>query len=287
MADELDQKWPGPRHIQLEADGEPRAALVSVDRAGRVTAMLGGADFETEPFNLVTNRGGRGRPAGDVMHVLGVLAGLEAGLDSYDPVPGGRAAGCSDGGTSGQPNPSRDGFAEALRVSDDEPVVGVMSWVAPSGVGDLVERLGVDTTGLVSGDDACDLVLGRAPVTLMEVAEMYATIANGGRATAPRLIERIENAEGEVICWYPLDGVCGDGPEPDRSPKLDAAQSRQVAEMLEVAVFDGTGHRAMLPRPSAGKTGTSLGNRDAWFAGFSCETTTVVWVGHTATAVGG
>jgi penicillin-binding protein 1A len=47
-------------------------------------------------------------------------------------------------------------------------------------------------------------------------------------------------------------------------------------------VDEGTAHGALagkMRRPAAGKTGTSNGQRDAWFAGFTPDLLAVVWVG--------
>jgi penicillin-binding protein 1A len=42
----------------------------------------------------------------------------------------------------------------------------------------------------------------------------------------------------------------------------------------------GTGKAARIGRPCAGKTGTSDGHRDVWFAGFTPELSCVVWLGY-------
>ena len=48
-----------------------------------------------------------------------------------------------------------------------------------------------------------------------------------------------------------------------------------------VRAWYGTGHgAARIDRPLAGKTGSTNGNRDAWFVGFSPEIVAGVWVGH-------
>ena len=50
--------------------------------------------------------------------------------------------------------------------------------------------------------------------------------------------------------------------------------------MLSKVITDGTGRRAKLSRPSAGKTGTSQNFRDAWFIGYTPHFITSVWVGN-------
>ena len=51
--------------------------------------------------------------------------------------------------------------------------------------------------------------------------------------------------------------------------------------MLTETLIHGTGKRAALKNwPAGGKTGTSQNFRDAWFAGFTANLTTVVWFGN-------
>ena len=56
--------------------------------------------------------------------------------------------------------------------------------------------------------------------------------------------------------------------------------ARALVGMLAGAVQNGTGKAARLDRPAAGKTGTTQDYRDAWFAGFTADLVTVVWVGR-------
>lgn len=49
---------------------------------------------------------------------------------------------------------------------------------------------------------------------------------------------------------------------------------------LQAVVDRGTGRGARMGRPCAGKTGTSDGHRDAWFAGFTPMLSCVVRVHH-------
>jgi len=56
----------------------------------------------------------------------------------------------------------------------------------------------------------------------------------------------------------------------------------QLITMMEGVVQRGTGTPAGkgLNRPIAGKTGTTQDFADAWFAGFTPDLVTVVWVGY-------
>jgi penicillin-binding protein 1A len=61
---------------------------------------------------------------------------------------------------------------------------------------------------------------------------------------------------------------------------LDDAEAYVITSMLTSVVDHGTAARAKsLGRPIAGKTGTSNGPKDTWFAGYSTDIAAVVWIG--------
>ena len=51
-------------------------------------------------------------------------------------------------------------------------------------------------------------------------------------------------------------------------------------EMLSAVITQGTGRSAALPRPAAGKTGTTQDYRDAWFIGYTADLVAGVWLGN-------
>ena len=51
-------------------------------------------------------------------------------------------------------------------------------------------------------------------------------------------------------------------------------------EMLAGVISHGTGKAAALPRPAAGKTGTTQEYRDAWFIGYTADLVAGVWLGN-------
>ena len=53
-----------------------------------------------------------------------------------------------------------------------------------------------------------------------------------------------------------------------------------MVKMLQSTIENGTGRKAKLDRPAAGKTGTSQSLRDAWFIGFTTEIVAGVWFGN-------
>ena len=68
---------------------------------------------------------------------------------------------------------------------------------------------------------------------------------------------------------------------PKRRRALSEGTAAVVTRILEQNIQSGTGTRAAFGRPAAGKTGTNEEHADAWFAGYTPELATTVWIGYT------
>ncbi|MCL2449415.1 MAG: PBP1A family penicillin-binding protein, partial [Polyangiaceae bacterium] len=157
---------------------------------------------------------------------------------------------------------------EALANSVNIPAVRVLADVGPANVVSWAQALGI--TSRLEPD--LSLALGSYEVRPMELAGAYATFAAGGVYEEPRLIMRITGPDGRDL------------PVPSLTPPrrvLDDAEAFVVTDLLTSVIDHGTGARAQaLGRPLAGKTGTSNGPKDTWFAGYSTDLTAVTWIGY-------
>lgn len=117
-------------------------------------------------------------------------------------------------------------------------------------------------------------LLGASQHTPLEMAQMYQVIANGGTLIPLRSIRSIQNHRGQTVAKFPISG--NRAIDPDSAFLIDHA--------LKMVVRQGTA--AGLARSFhadlnlAGKTGTTDDFRDSWFAGYSKNLQTVVWVGR-------
>ena len=104
----------------------------------------------------------------------------------------------------------------------------------------------------------------------------YAVFANGGYRVVPYFIDRIEDAQGNVL-GKANPVLAGKGAE----RVLDPRNAFVMSNMMQDVIRGGTGARAMtLGRADlAGKTGTTNDQKDAWFSGFNARNVTTVWVG--------
>ena len=115
-------------------------------------------------------------------------------------------------------------------------------------------------------------VLGAQPVRLIDLAAFYAAIANEGFRPSPYAIELVEQA-GKIAFRHK--------PELKAIANGDRVAFVQLKSMLQGVLARGTARAAKHLSPYvAGKTGTSDGENDAWFVGFSNDVTIAVWIGY-------
>lgn len=159
---------------------------------------------------------------------------------------------------------------EALAHSYNVPAVRVGLDVGLRAVVDTLSRLGGPTPETVYPS----LLLGSVAATPLEVASMYETLATGGFRMPLRSVRAVMTPQGEVLSRYPLSVDRVMEPEP----------VYLVNRALQQVVREGTARglrRWVSPELAvAGKTGTTDGLRDSWFAGFTGDRLGVVWVGR-------
>lgn len=109
-------------------------------------------------------------------------------------------------------------------------------------------------------------------VTPLEMADAYATLANGGIHHDATAIDRVEFPNGKVEETSPDSG----------ERVLSEGEAYEVTRLLEGVITQGTGagYTYMGCSAAAGKTGTSEDTSDAWFVGYTPLYSTAVWVGH-------
>ena len=115
--------------------------------------------------------------------------------------------------------------------------------------------------------------LGAISVSPLDMASAYATLAAGGIHSEPMAIRKVVlpgGKEDDETDWG----------KPKRKRVLADWVAYEVTKILEANVYSGTGVGAQIGRPAAGKTGTTDNHADAWFAGFTPQLQTVVWVGY-------
>ena len=141
--------------------------------------------------------------------------------------------------------------------------------VGPQKVADLAARLGI--TSPLHPENA-SMPLGTDGVSPLDMASAYSVFANDGVRNAPYFIDRVEDADGNIVFAHQAD------PERDH-PVPGGPAGHQV---LERTSQKGTGTRPRSAGRRPGKTGTTNGPTDVWFVGYVPQLSVSVWMGGTA-----
>ena len=106
-------------------------------------------------------------------------------------------------------------------------------------------------------------------VTVLDMAGAYSAFANHGIYTKPVAVVKVIDRKGKVIYEN----------KPETKQVLSERTATLLTSMLQDVIARGTGTGAKINRPAAGKTGTTDDYQDAWFAGYTPNLVTVVWMG--------
>jgi penicillin-binding protein 1A len=157
-------------------------------------------------------------------------------------------------------------ITEATMRSSNTAYAQIMMDVGPQNVAALAREMGI-TSEL---NPVPALTLGTSEVSVLDMASGYSTLADKGEHITPSVVTKVTDAKGNVLYENKIT----------RKRVLDEKTVQKVDWALNQVVEGGTATGAKFGQPSAGKTGTTENYRDAWYAGFTCKLTTVVWVGY-------
>lgn len=256
-----------------------RAGLVSIEPAtGFVKAWVGGVDFHHFAFDHV--RQGK-RQVGSTMKPFVYATAMSMGVvkpctplspEAYcvDPCdPSGRRW-CPAGTPAAT-------VAQGLAKSSNPTTVAVMSKMGacsgPETIAKILSRMNIE---IPQDQIVPSMCLGTPDMSLFDMVGAQAMFVNGGIYIAPQTIIRIEDRNGNVIY----------SAEPYTQEVMSPDISFEMLKMMKGVVTSGTStslrwHQKWggITYPTAGKTGTTQGNSDAWFMGLTPDLVTGVWAG--------
>ena len=275
----------------LRAEGIGNAAAVVIQIDGRaVRALVGSAGYSETLYDGQVDGAIARRSPGSTLKPFLYAAALDRGLilpDSYLlDIPtdfAGYVAENYDGRYRGRVT-ARDALIHSLNA----PAVRLLSRVGLRPFHQLLVRGGLETLDRPAGEYGLPLVLGAGEVRLLDLTNLYATLAAGGIHHPVRLLAGPEDEEddgrsgpGRFRDAASRYGVLGPGDD-EESRLISPEAAWTVTEILRNV------ERPDLPRSwdltrgapeVAWKTGTSYGHRDAWAVGFSRHYAIGVWVG--------
>lgn len=287
LASRLEQveKLPGFRHPPKTAfagrdfsaeDSVPylEGAAIAIDSGtGGILAIVGGRDLHASRFNraLLANR-----QIGSAIKPLVYAKAFEAGLKPREKISDDRLSISELPPGSGAYNPSNhDGTFRGTVLVEDGLILSRNTVSVRVGM-----RAGIDAVansirlaGIASDPPRYPaLFLGAFESNLKDLTAAYTVFSNGGVKLQPFLIERVEDARGNLLFKATKGKIS----------VLQPKAAAMTSEILREVIHRGTGasaRRLGVSRDAAGKTGTTNDSRDAWFVGFDRRLTVGVWVG--------
>src|SRR4051794_28577090 len=253
---------------------DPSSAFVSIDPSnGHIRAMVSSSNYGDSQFNLAAQ--GHRQP-GSTFKTFVLTTAIKQGVDPYStyytskpldlylPKWGHWTVHTADEGYLGTVN-----LQQATVASDNTVFAQLDLDVGPEAVAATAHAMGI--TSPLDGIPAEGIGGLRIGVSPLEMASAYGTLAAGGLRRNPIAITKV---------GFPGSKV--DHPEPAK-PRREVSRpvAYQVTRLLHDNIVEGTGTAAYTGcAGQAGKTGTTDGYTDAWFAGYQPNLATVVWVGY-------
>jgi penicillin-binding protein 1A len=265
---------------QISQLPQVEAAFVSASpRDGAIYSLVGGFDFNNNQFNHISQAW---RQPGSSFKPFIYSAALEKGFTPatvindapliFDAQQTGNEPWEPKNydGTFEGPMRMRQGLIKSKNLIS----IRILQSITPQYAKDYISQFGFDTTKYPA---YLTMALGAGSVTPMQMLAGYSVFANGGFLVSPYFIQRIEDAQGNVISKASPE-VAG----VSAKQVIDVRNAYTMVSMLQDVVKHGTGIRAMqLGRQDlAGKTGTTNDSIDAWFCGFHPTVVGIAWMGY-------
>ncbi|MBZ0111358.1 MAG: PBP1A family penicillin-binding protein, partial [Thermoanaerobaculia bacterium] len=265
----LEEGWEKGR----DGNGPLQSALVSLDpRSGAIRAYVGGRDYGQSQYDRAgVARRQVGSAFKPIVYAAAFGQGAATPASLFDDAPltlvsAGKhwSPENSDGKYRGQVS-----VRTILRKSLNVPTVRVAMTTRLPVIVDLAAAMGISPKPAA----VPSIALGAVEASPVELATVYSVLASGGNRPTPYGLLGGLTPEGLPMASLPTTV----------EPALDPAVAYLVTTLLQDVMDRGTGSKARemgLKDPVAGKTGTTNDRRDSWFAGYSPDRVTVVWVGY-------
>ena len=261
-------------------------ALVSLDpRTGKVLAMAQNTTYGIEAGQTMSNYAADGNfQVGSTFKVFTLLQWFKEGHSAYETVgsantfyPNGafKCDGRSITTEGYQVNDlaGKTGTMNVVRAtgqSVNQAFVNMASRVDFCSIFETAYDMGITEDGEVPSPFPAN-ILGSVSGSPLQMASVFATIANSGQQCKPQSIESVTDRDENVLKEFAAD--CKEVISPEVANKTAALLTASAGQYYtSTRLGDG--------RPFAAKSGTTDGHANTWLTGFTPSLTTAAWVGH-------
>lgn len=260
----------------LDEPEDPASAIVTIDpHNGYIEAMAESESYEQSQYNLASE--GHRQP-GSTFKAIDLATALSRGVDPNTTYYVSHTL--PKGWLSIEPEYEVHTFegtslnksinlVQATLTSDNTVYAQLAADLGESSITEMAYKMGVKThLNSYPAEAIGGLHVG---VTPLEMADVYATLADGGWRNSPIAITKVKFPDGRV------DTSWG---KPHRVKVLSDGVTSEETTILHENVLSGTAVRSAIECPTAAKTGTTSELVDAWLDGYTPEYSTVVWMGY-------
>lgn len=272
--------WSGEKNVSMSPNDSIKhyvqllntGFLAMEPHSGKIKAWVGGIDFNHFKYDHVTAK----RQVGSVFKPVVFSAALEEGISPFEYFPNERKVyeEYDNWSPRNADNKYEGSYSMEGALAESVNTIAV-DVLLQTGIRDaivLAEEMGVDS----NLPKVPSLALGTANISLFEMIQVYATLANRGVHVEPYYLVKIEDKNGNLIA--------------DLSKKrgenrfvLSPQNADIINHMLQAVVNNGTGKSLRnvfkLEGDLAGKTGTTNSHADGWYIGYNSNLVAGAWVG--------
>jgi penicillin-binding protein 1A len=248
------------------------AALVSTDaETGEIIAMASSEAYEDRQFNLAAQ--GQRQP-GSAFKPFALTAAVDQGVDPDSTYYSAPSTISLDQGQYSEPWTVSGGaggtisLREATASSVNTVFAQLVMDIGPESMDEMARKMGI--TAELNNYPAEVLGALTYGVSVLDMSNGFATLANGGVHHDPTAIQRVEFPDGEV----------DEAEDPEGTRVITDGVAYTVVDVMTGTLDYGTASCCDIPCPAAGKTGTTEAQSDAWFVGYTPHVSTAVWVGN-------
>ncbi|WAA09630.1 transglycosylase domain-containing protein [Fervidibacillus albus] len=263
----------------IASDSDIQGALIAMDpETGYVKALVGGRDYWESSFNRAIQA--KRQPGSTIKPIL-YYAALEKGFTPSTLLRSEKTTFTYDEGRDTYtPHNYNDLYAEgeitlaqALALSDNVYAVKTHLFLGMDTLAEYGEKFGIQS----KIERVPSAALGTSNVRLIEMANAYSHLANGGMSVEPVFVTKVIDYKGNVIYEHERETVRV--LDPDVTFVLNHLLTGMFDPRLNgYASVTGQSILGELSNVYAGKSGTT--NTDSWMIGYTPKLVTAVWTGY-------